>query len=924
MPSCRGWASLAVLAVAVAWLPAAAAHAEAARRVPALVDSLWDAGSRDSAQAVLARWIPRARVSRDSALLRALLVREGGHLVSFGEVRGAERALREAAALAEAGRDTATLLGAVRWLSVAVGGQGRMAEAHALYLRLRELAVRRGHARYEAWALIGLAWEANQAGRMSESAALARRAAGLFARAGDAQGEIWARNALGTALSELGEFRESMDCFRRSAAVARRVGFTMVEALAVNNLADLEYDLGDPGRALEHFRRALEIARRIRQGREAITPETNIAICLRDLGRLDEADSVLAACIAECAAGGYLDLESTALLNRAGVRRLQHRPHAALALYRSALGLGPGLTLRDRLECRVGLSNALAEMDSGAAACSVARSAVALLAGGRGGEMRPVVYRALAERLFEGGDAGGSLRVAREAERAVGRASWSGLRVRILALVARDERALGHADRARAVLREAAASWERERVVPRDPEWREQRGESGALVFGELAGLLLEDSSATAEARTEATFDVLQRFKTRTLLERMRGPGAFDERSSRALDSTVTMGVLRRRLLGERDLFLDFHLGRERSLLFAVTRRESRVVPLPREAELEERIRTYRELLAAPAGVSRSAQPAAARAISRLLFGGIEDLLAASSRVLVSPDGAVNLLPLAELPAPDGEPRLLRQEWTRVPSATVLARLAGRARLAIDAQAAAILTLTGSDRLPGAAREAADLTRTYQHVLAGDPALDALEAGPGAPAFEVVHFAAHLSLDPQHPWRSALHLATPDSALVFEAATMARRELPARLAVLSSCTSAGGRILSGEGVLGYSSALLGAGVPAVVATLWPVDDGATVLFTRLFYAELARGAGAATALRQAQLTLRSRPATRDARYWAGFVVIGDGDVRVHLRRRWTALPLVPPALVLLGLALGALALRGGRRPAESTQSRASV
>ena len=54
--------------------------------------------------------------------------------------------------------------------------------------------------------------------------------------------------------------------------------------------------------------------------------------------------------------------------------------------------------------------------------------------------------------------------------------------------------------------------------------------------------------------------------------------------------------------------------------------------------------------------------------------------------------------------------------------------------------------------------------------------------------------------------------------------------LRAGMAFLSGCESARGRASAGEGVLGLSSAFLVAGVPAVVATLWPVDDAATARF----------------------------------------------------------------------------------------------
>ncbi len=128
--------------------------------------------------------------------------------------------------------------------------------------------------------------------------------------------------------------------------------------------------------------------------------------------------------------------------------------------------------------------------------------------------------------------------------------------------------------------------------------------------------------------------------------------------------------------------------------------------------------------------------------------------------------------------------------------------------------------------------------------------------------------------------------------------------LPVRLVVLSSCASAVGRILSGEGVLGLSSAFISARSPAVVATLWPVDDATTVGFMETFYAELAAQENVATALRRAQARLRGDPATEHPFFWAGFVLVGDGDVRVSLEPRKGRVGLL--VLALVGLCTAAV------------------
>jgi CHAT domain-containing protein len=207
--------------------------------------------------------------------------------------------------------------------------------------------------------------------------------------------------------------------------------------------------------------------------------------------------------------------------------------------------------------------------------------------------------------------------------------------------------------------------------------------------------------------------------------------------------------------------------------------------------------------------------------------------------------------------------------------------------------------------LPGARREVRSLSWHYRDVdvrLVGPD--DAALAVPGLDGFDLVHVASHTSIEDERPWRSGIVLGgAVDGVRMLRADEIAGHTLAARLAVLSGCESAGSRESSGEGLQGLSAAFLSAGVPAVVATLWPVDDEATARFMEAFYRALARGVTAAGALGVARAELvRSRRYAHPF-YWAGVVLVGDADVRAPLRAR----PFAGAAPWLLGTALGAVA-----------------
>jgi len=140
--------------------------------------------------------------------------------------------------------------------------------------------------------------------------------------------------------------------------------------------------------------------------------------------------------------------------------------------------------------------------------------------------------------------------------------------------------------------------------------------------------------------------------------------------------------------------------------------------------------------------------------------------------------------------------------------------------------------------------------------------------------------------------------------------------------VLSACASAGGAVLAGEGLQGLSSAFLAAGVPTLVATLWPVDDLATARLMERFYDRLADGATVGQALREARAeSARQGEALAD---WSAFVVVGDPDRRLALAGHRRLPPVATGAAVALALVLVALTVRRrsatghGRNPGASS------
>ena len=143
------------------------------------------------------------------------------------------------------------------------------------------------------------------------------------------------------------------------------------------------------------------------------------------------------------------------------------------------------------------------------------------------------------------------------------------------------------------------------------------------------------------------------------------------------------------------------------------------------------------------------------------------------------------------------------------------------------------------------------------------------------PQASIIHLATHGLLDDVRGLGSAIALApsgTDDGLLTAE--EIFDMKLQANLVVLSACNTGEGRI-TGDGVIGLSRALISAGVPSVIVSLWAVPDAPTAFLMKEFYQNLQKNPNKAQALRQAMLaTIKTHPQPRN---WAAFTLIGETD-----------------------------------------------
>ena len=320
--------------------------------------------------------------------------------------------------------------------------------------------------------------------------------------------------------------------------------------------------------------------------------------------------------------------------------------------------------------------------------------------------------------------------------------------------------------------------------------------------------------------------------------------------------------------------------------------------------------------------------------LSRIVLGSISPSIDRYPRWVVSPDGALALIPFETLRT-GGKPVVTAHEVSYVQSLSVLTLLRARerdyakltGRVALFAMGAAEYELAGdpvaasgatgkpaginvaayvargSDD-PGMVRRAYDLigarwpplpasehevdsvarvfgaaeVTVLKHVDASEARLQALNGDHSLARYRYLLFSTHGYLSPDVPSLSAIVLSqiatSPQADGYVTAAELPAYDLKSDLIVLSACETALGKQTQGEGILGLPFALFVAGNRNAVLSLWQVVDASTGEFMVKFFAKLRAGVPQVRALAETKRAFARSGTYRAEAYWAPFVLYG--------------------------------------------------
>ena len=236
-----------------------------------------------------------------------------------------------------------------------------------------------------------------------------------------------------------------------------------------------------------------------------------------------------------------------------------------------------------------------------------------------------------------------------------------------------------------------------------------------------------------------------------------------------------------------------------------------------------------------------------------------------SRKLVIVPHGRLHQVPFHALH--DGDRYLIESvALSYAPSASVLT-LSQRRQLRESSQMLVLgVTDPAIPAVEAETRSIAQVLPTADVRMEEEATLDVLAGA--ADTVGGIHFACHGIFRTDNPNFSALKLH--DGWLTAD--EVARLDIEGALVVLSACESGRSGVLAGDETIGLTRAFLGAGAATVVVSHWLVQDDTGAMLMAEWYARLGRGQDAATALRAAQLAVKS--SHPHPYHWAPFALIG--------------------------------------------------
>jgi len=271
-----------------------------------------------------------------------------------------------------------------------------------------------------------------------------------------------------------------------------------------------------------------------------------------------------------------------------------------------------------------------------------------------------------------------------------------------------------------------------------------------------------------------------------------------------------------------------------------------------------------------------------AKNLYQLLIKPAEEYLSVAEHLIIIPHGVLHYLPFCALQDNRGNYLIEKLSLSQAPSSTVLGYCIEKQKGVKEEKRKSVVAYGNPDlgdktyNLPFAEKEVLSLQRNYDDITSflGMQATEQAVRNSVSNK-DIIHFSCHATYEPETPLFSSLLLRGEDGTISrLEAREIFGLKLTSELVMLSACKTGMAYVSQGDEIIGMTRSFLYAGTPAIISTLWSVDDLATAVAVKRFYRYLASGFSKARALQMAQLIVKDMVNTHPAA-WAGFKLTGE-------------------------------------------------
>lgn len=366
--------------------------------------------------------------------------------------------------------------------------------------------------------------------------------------------------------------------------------------------------------------------------------------------------------------------------------------------------------------------------------------------------------------------------------------------------------------------------------------------------------------------------------------------------------------------LGRNEVLLEYVLDSGRPAedsgyvyVFAVSKEDFRLLRSPLTKETSRQIQEVHHFLSTPSFLSMGKKEFAGYChnsfqLYRKFLSPFEDLISEKKMVVV-PDGELNYLPFEALLTAMPDTGYI--QFNKLPylimkypvnysysaglffagskqSSTVRKRVLAFAPSYPPAASAAPSARLAT--IPGIFDEVAYIARRFNTTTFSGEQATENHFRKMAGQFDILHLAMHTIINDSVPLfsRLAFYPGNPDSLQNdgwLNTSDIYNLKLHARMAVLSACNTGTGTLRKGEGVMSLARGFLYAGCPAIVMTLWEVEDRTGTEIMKEFYKNIRNGKSKDVALRNAKIKhiQEADPLKAHPHFWLGYITIGKTD-----------------------------------------------